>query len=132
MEPSRIGARGSAALSAFVSGVAQFISCAGATLGTAPGWAGLGRIVELAGLRAARMLALTGRTFTAAEALQFGLVDIVSDNLSEDVDELIDDILATAPLAQSIIKRALVSREPSATLVDSLAGAYLTTTARST
>lgn len=103
-----------------------------ATLGTAPGWAGLGRIVELAGLRAARMLALTGRTFTAAEALQFGLVDIVSDNLSEDVDELIDDILATAPLAQSIIKRALVSREPSATLVDSLAGAYLTTTPRST
>lgn len=99
-------------------------------LGTAPGWSGLGRIVEVAGLSAARMLALTGRRLGAAEALRLGLVDVVADDVATAVDALAADILATAPVAQSIIKRALTNRRPSPSLIDSLAGAYLTTTGR--
>ncbi|MBI5337234.1 MAG: enoyl-CoA hydratase/isomerase family protein [Mycolicibacterium rufum] len=96
-----------------------------AALGTAPGWSGLSRVVEVAGLRAARMLALTGRRLGAADALRLGVVDEVADDADSAAQELVSDILATAPAAQSIIKRALTNRQPSAALVDSLAGAYL-------
>ncbi len=97
-----------------------------ATLGTAPGWSGLARVVELAGLGAARALALTGRRLEAAEALRLGLVDEVADDARAAAEALVTDILGTEPVAQSILKRALVDRRPSAALVDSLAGAYLT------
>jgi enoyl-CoA hydratase/carnithine racemase len=95
------------------------------TLGTAPGWSGLGRIVETAGVGPARLLALTGRRLSAAEAARLGLVDEVADDVAGAVDRLVADLLAADPVAQSIIKRSLVTGHPSMAVVDSLAGAYL-------
>jgi enoyl-CoA hydratase len=95
-----------------------------AILGTAPGWSGVDRIIQIAGRSAARMLALTGRRYDADEALGLGIVDIVADDAGSAADELVDDVLRTAPRAQAVLKRAL-SGPSQAALVDSLAGAYL-------
>jgi enoyl-CoA hydratase len=98
-----------------------------ATLGTTPGWSGLGRIVEIAGFGAARTLALTGQAMTADDALRLGVVDIVAHDAQDATARLVADLLRTTPTAQSILKRALTSASPAAaaTLIDSLAGAYL-------
>lgn len=98
-----------------------------ATLGTTPGWSGLGKISEIAGLAAARKLALTGRPIGAAEALRLGIVDVVAADVHSAADSLVRDVLDTAPGAQSILKRALASSAPAdaASLIDSLAGGYL-------
>jgi enoyl-CoA hydratase len=96
-----------------------------ATLGTAPGWSGLSRVVELAGLPTARMLALTGRRLSAEEAARVGLVDEVADDADVAAQKLVADILSTAPAAQLILKRTLIDRKPSPGLVDSLSGAFL-------
>lgn len=98
-----------------------------ATLGTTPGWAGLSKITEIAGLAAARRLALTGRPVSAAEAFGLGIVDVVDADAQAAVDTLVASLLGTAPGAQSILKRVLASTAPTdaATLIDSLAGAYL-------
>jgi enoyl-CoA hydratase/carnithine racemase len=100
-----------------------------ATLGTTPGWSGLSRVLGIAGPAAARMLALTGRTMSADDALRFGIVDIVATDATTDscVQQLVDDLLRTTPIAQTILKQALAPHHPaSATgLIDSLAGAYL-------
>ncbi len=98
-----------------------------ASLGTAPGWAGVQRITEVAGLTTARLLVLTARRHTAEEALRMRLVDIVAADPELATKRLVSDILATTPVAQSILKRALISTAPttSSALIDSLAGAYL-------
>ena len=46
-------------------------------LGMAPGWSGTQRLVRRFGARVVRRMALTGRMFTAEEALGLGLVDEV-------------------------------------------------------
>jgi len=64
---------------------------------------------RLVGLARARELALTGRVFGALEAMEIGMItEVVSlDELDGRVDELARDLAVGAPLAQSIIKRAL-------------------------
>lgn len=98
-----------------------------ATLGTTPGWAGLTRITEIAGVAAARRLALTGQPVTAEEAFRLGIVDVVDTDTHDAVDSLVRSLLSTTPGAQSILKRVLASAAPAdaANLIDSLAGAYL-------
>ncbi|CAN5621435.1 enoyl-CoA hydratase/isomerase family protein [soil metagenome] len=98
-----------------------------ATLGTTPGWAGLTRITEIAGLAAARRLALTGRPVSAAEAFRLGIVDVTDTDVHDAADALVQSVLATTPGAQSILKRVLAAAAPAdaASLIDSLAGAYL-------
>jgi enoyl-CoA hydratase/carnithine racemase len=100
-----------------------------ATLGTTPGWSGLSRVVGIAGPAAARILALTGRTLSADDALRLGIVDFVAAAEGTDacMQQLVDDLLRTTPIAQSILKQALAQHSPGGTsgLVDSLAGAYL-------
>jgi enoyl-CoA hydratase/carnithine racemase len=88
-----------------------------ATLGTTPGWSGLSRVLGIAGPPAARVLALTARTLSAGDALRLGIVDFVApdEGLDACVRQLVEDVLRTTPIAQSIL----------AALVDSLAGAYL-------
>lgn len=95
-----------------------------ATLGTTPGWSGLGRVVELAGIGAARRLALTGKPVTTTEAFRLGLIDVLADDVESATAELVDNLLQTTPIAQSILKRALTHHNQ-ANLIDSLAGAYL-------
>jgi enoyl-CoA hydratase/carnithine racemase len=103
-----------------------------ATLGTTPGWSGLSRAVGIAGPAAARLLALTGRTLSADDALRLGIVDVVAyDETTEScVQRLVDDLLRTTPIAQAILKQALAQPSPTglSSLVDSLAGAYLAET----
>jgi enoyl-CoA hydratase/carnithine racemase len=100
-----------------------------ATLGTIPGWSGLSRVVGIAGPSAARILALTGRTLSADDALRLGIVDIVApvERIEACVQQLVEDVMHTTPIAQSILKQALAQPNPGgpAGLVDSLAGAYL-------
>lgn len=98
-----------------------------ATLGTTPGWSGVRRIAEIAGVRAARLLAMTGKPVAVAEALRLGLVDIVAADAEAAAAQLVADLLGTTPAAQRILKHALSSTSPGAasTLIDSLAGAYL-------
>ncbi|WP_329955292.1 enoyl-CoA hydratase/isomerase family protein [Rhodococcoides fascians] len=94
------------------------------TLGTTPGWSGLQRVVALAGTPAARMLALTGRGVDAQRAYEWGLIDIVTDTIEPAVEQLVDDVLSTGPIAQSIVKRLLSEPSNPGALIDSLAGAY--------
>ncbi|AKS31547.1 3-hydroxybutyryl-CoA dehydratase [Mycolicibacterium goodii] len=99
-----------------------------ATLGTTPGWSGLSKISEIAGLGAARRLALTGQPVNAEDAFRIGIVDVVDADVHAAADELVQSLLNTTPAAQSILKRILASASPAdaATLIDSLAGGYLT------
>jgi enoyl-CoA hydratase/carnithine racemase len=64
---------------------------------------------RLVGLVRARELALTGRVIEAAEALDIGLVSTVvpSADLSTEVSAVAHQLASGAPLAQSMIKRAL-------------------------
>lgn len=64
---------------------------------------------RLVGLARARELALTGRVFGAQEALDMGLIsEVVAESEIDDrVEELALVLANGAPLAQSIIKRAL-------------------------
>lgn len=64
---------------------------------------------RLVGLARARELALTGRVVNADEALDMGLVcEVVpADSLETRVSEIALDLSAGAPLAQSMIKRAM-------------------------
>ncbi|OKH80644.1 enoyl-CoA hydratase/isomerase family protein [Mycolicibacterium sp.] len=103
-----------------------------ATLGTAPGWSGVERVAGIAGLSAARMLALTGRRYSADDAHELGIIDIVADDVVEATAELVADILRTTPVAQAVLKRALSSTVVSAELIDSLAGAYLAASGETT
>lgn len=64
---------------------------------------------RLVGLARAREMALTGRVVGADEALDIGLVSkvIPTDSLTDEVTALADNLAEGAPLAQSVIKRAL-------------------------
>jgi enoyl-CoA hydratase/carnithine racemase len=100
-----------------------------ATLGTTPGWSGLSRALGIAGPSAARILAMTGRTMSAQDALRLGVVDVLApdDGIDAAVRQLVNDVLHTTPIAQSILKQALAQPASGgiSALVDSLAGAYL-------
>jgi enoyl-CoA hydratase/carnithine racemase len=100
-----------------------------ATLGTTPGWSGLSRVLGIAGPAAARILSMTGRTMSAEDALRLGIVDFIApdDGIEVCVRQLIEDVLRTTPIAQSILKQALAqpTSDGLSSLVDSLAGAYL-------
>lgn len=77
---------------------------------------------RLVGLARARELALTGRILGAREALEIGLVsEVVSqDDLEDRASNLALSLAFGAPLAQSIIKRAM-DRSSSMTFEQSLA-----------
>jgi enoyl-CoA hydratase len=79
------------------------------TLGAVPGWLGCQRLVETIGPARARQMVLFGRMLGAAEALDWGLVDVVvaRDALQAASDELVAAVLARAPLALAASKRLL-------------------------
>lgn len=64
---------------------------------------------RLVGLAKAREMALTGRIVGATEAAELGLVTRVCPpgELDAAVEVVVDDLLRGAPLAQSLVKRAL-------------------------
>jgi 2-(1,2-epoxy-1,2-dihydrophenyl)acetyl-CoA isomerase len=77
---------------------------------------------RLVGLARARELALTGRIFGAQEALEIGLISEVvpQGDLEDRANDLALSLASGAPLAQSIIKRAM-DRSSSMTFEQSLA-----------
>ena len=69
------------------------------------------RLPRLAGPALARDLLLTGRMLSAAEALDFGLVNRVAprDALMETADEIAGQIIAAAPIAARYAKEAVTA-----------------------
>ncbi|THH26815.1 hypothetical protein EUX98_g7373, partial [Antrodiella citrinella] len=83
-------------------------------LGIIPGAGGTQRLTRLLGLSKAKNLIFTGRSLTAEEALEYGLVDYVSGQGVSAADravELAREISANAPLALRAAKQA-ISRAP--------------------
>ncbi|MEZ5670789.1 MAG: enoyl-CoA hydratase/isomerase family protein [Alphaproteobacteria bacterium] len=78
-------------------------------LGAVPGWLGCQRLVETVGPARARQLVLFGRSLTAEEALDWGLVDAVvpRDGLRAEADRLAEAVTARAPVAVALSKRLL-------------------------
>ena len=69
------------------------------------------RLPRLAGPALARDMLLTGRTLSAAEALDFGLVNRVAprDALEETASEIVGQIIAAAPIAARYAKEAVTA-----------------------
>ena len=75
-------------------------------LGLAPGIA-LIRLPQLVGRHRAKEISLTGRRWTAAEALELGFVNrvVAAADLAEATRRLADEVAARAPLAVRLVKR---------------------------
>lgn len=80
------------------------------TLGQIPGSGGSQRVARIAGLTRAVDMMMLGRRVPASEALNWGLVTRVADDvagLNQILDEMIDTLTRMAPLALKTIKRVL-------------------------
>ncbi len=73
-------------------------------IGAVAGWGGTTRLPRLIGKSRAAELLLTGRMIDAEEALQFGLVNRVTEpeNLQAEGEKLLHDILENAPIAVNL------------------------------
>jgi enoyl-CoA hydratase/carnithine racemase len=78
-------------------------------IGLIPDLGGCSRLPQLVGLGRAKELVLTGRVVGADEAERIGLVNRVAppEALDAAVDGLVDELLACAPVAVGLAKRAL-------------------------
>ena len=78
-------------------------------VGMVPGWGGTFRLSRLLGLNRAREIVLLGKTLSAIEAEQIGLVTAVADRV--DIDEMVHGIINTllrkGPLATKLAKKLL-------------------------
>ncbi|KAI0787031.1 ClpP/crotonase-like domain-containing protein [Irpex lacteus] len=91
-------------------------------LGIIPGAGGTQRLTRLLGLAKAKNLIFTGRALTAKEALEYGVVDYVSEGGQSAVDRslrLAEEISVNAPLALRAAKQA-ISRAPELALESGL------------
>lgn len=83
-------------------------------LGIIPGAGGTQRLTRLLGLAKAKNLIFTGRALAAAEGLDYGVVDYVSEEGETAYDRAVklgEEISANAPLALRAAKQA-ISRAP--------------------
>ena len=76
------------------------------SIGTVPGWAGTGRLVDVVGLGRARHLVLTARPISAEVALLWGLITEAAEaeDLESVASHLIADVLKLAPVAATLAK----------------------------
>ena len=82
-------------------------------LGITPGFGGTQRLMRTVGNRADAMeMVLTGRTYSAEEALKIGLVTkvVAPEELMSTAMELANTIAANAPIAVRAAKKAMQSR----------------------
>ncbi|MGI9433769.1 MAG: enoyl-CoA hydratase/isomerase family protein [Geminicoccaceae bacterium] len=96
------------------------------SLGIIPGWSGTQRAVRRFGSQAVRRMAVFGDVFSAEEALQLGLVDLVVAT-GEGLDaarEAADRICARAPLATEMTKMLInaAEGEESERVLEAMAG----------
>lgn len=75
--------------------------------GLVPDLGGTARLSRIVGAAKAMEILMTGRTYTAAQALQYGLVNDVfpAETLLEEAERLARDIIAMGPLAVGHVKR---------------------------
>ncbi|WP_110516953.1 enoyl-CoA hydratase/isomerase family protein [Herpetosiphon llansteffanensis] len=78
-------------------------------LGIVPDVGGTTRLTRLVGVGRAKELIMTGRTFSAADAERWGIVNQVADagSLDEVVQAFADELLLAAPLAVGMAKRVI-------------------------
>ena len=82
-------------------------------LGMVPGWSGTQRLVRRFGAQTVRRMALTGKMFTAEEALALGLVDevvAVGEGLAR-AEAVAADIALRGPIAVQIVKSMINAAE---------------------
>ncbi len=101
-------------------------------LGMAPGWSGTQRLVRRFGSSVVRRMALTGRMFTAEEALELGIVDEVtpSGEALARARAIAADIAKRGPIAVQIVKAMInaAEGEDRDAPIEGLAGALTATT----
>lgn len=97
-------------------------------VGTAPGWNGFQRAVEIVGIARAKQLILTGTSIDATEAEIWGMVNQTVDfqDLDSAIETLQSEILKSAPNVQKISKQILNTFQSSHanTVMESIAGAF--------
>jgi enoyl-CoA hydratase/carnithine racemase len=78
-------------------------------LGNAPGWGGVARLVEVAGLATARDMLLTGDALDAAAAFRVGVLQRLwrAEELETSLAGLVESILACDPTSLSLLKATL-------------------------
>lgn len=79
------------------------------SIGTIPGWGGCYRLPRLVGYKNARDMILTGKFFTAPEALEIGLVDELAapEELIDMAKKFAQNLLEKSPLTLRHAKKAL-------------------------
>lgn len=80
-------------------------------LGMAPGWSGTQRLVRRFGAQVVRRMSLSGRLFTAEEALALGLVDEVAPDARVRAEEVAADVARRGPVAVQIVKAMINAAE---------------------
>jgi enoyl-CoA hydratase/carnithine racemase len=80
-------------------------------LGMAPGWSGTQRLVRRFGASLVRRMALTGRLFTAEEALALGLIDDVAPSARARAEELAAEVARRGPAAVQMVKAMINAAE---------------------
>lgn len=97
-------------------------------VGTAPGWNGFQRAVEIVGVARAKELILTGVSIDAAKAESWGLVhqSVSYQELDRATESLQSEIFKSAPHVQKISKQILNTFQSSHsnTVMESIAGAF--------
>ena len=102
-------------------------------LGMVPGWSGTQRLVRRFGAQAVRRMALGGEIFTAEEARQHGIVDIVTatGNAVASAGEYARRVAAKGPAAIEVVKLMIASAsgEDNGTAVEALGSILVSKTA---
>jgi enoyl-CoA hydratase len=103
-----------------------------ASIATCPGWSGTQRLVRLIGASRAKYLALSGERWSAAQALDCGLVHEVlpSAALADRAHELAQSMAAKAPVALQLTKQLVnaAAHEDTAGALEAMAGALSAST----
>lgn len=96
------------------------------TIGTVPGWRGLGRLSDVVGTPRAKEMVLTGKPVDAPTAASWGLVNrVVPDHAAavQEARDLARDIAANAPIAVQTAKSLLNTGAAGGEATDAIAGA---------
>ncbi|NBB90375.1 MAG: enoyl-CoA hydratase/isomerase family protein [Spirochaetes bacterium] len=96
------------------------------TIGTVPGWRGLGRLSDVVGTARAKEMVLTGKSVDATTAASWGLVNsVVRDRTTavHSARDLARDIAANAPIAVQTAKSLLNTGAAGGEATDAVVGA---------
>ncbi len=103
-----------------------------ASIATCPGWSGSQRLVRQIGPGAVKLMALTGRRLSAADALRTGLVQQVvpAAEVMTAARAMADEIASKAPISVQLTKQLIdaATGEGGAQALEAMAGALAATT----